>query len=178
MTFHQLMILLQHFHESVRKMSAKYEKETKRWTKVISIPFPPILEISAPIFFDFIASISRCNYVTPTSYLELILTFKSLLKGKRDDILNLKTRYEMGLGKLEFASSQANIIITIDSISNRRTFSGDRDAKRADSLETSTAWDQRWDGEADDQDRTRHHSGDDGDDDNGDGGNEIFLQFF
>ena len=30
MTFHQLMILLQHFHESVRKMSAKYEKETKR----------------------------------------------------------------------------------------------------------------------------------------------------
>ena len=56
----------------------------------------------------------RCNYVTPTSYLELILTFKSLLKGKRDDILNLKTRYEMGLGKLEFASSQA--IITIISI--------------------------------------------------------------
>ena len=45
--------------------------------------------------------------MTPTSYLELILTFKSLLKGKRDDILNLKTRYEMGLGKLEFASSQA-----------------------------------------------------------------------
>ena len=44
--------------------------------------------------------------MTPTSYLELILTFKSLLKGKRDDILNLKTRYEMGLGKLEFASSQ------------------------------------------------------------------------
>ena len=44
--------------------------------------------------------------VTPTSYLALILTFKSLLTGKRDEILNLKTRYEMGLGKLEFASNQ------------------------------------------------------------------------
>ena len=71
------VLMCKHFHESVRKMSEKYEKEMK-----------------------------RCNYVTPTSYLELILTFKSLLKGKRDDILNLKTRYEMGLGKLEFASSQ------------------------------------------------------------------------
>ena len=59
----------------------------------------------------------RCNYVTPTSYLELILTFKSLLKGKRDDILNLKTRYEMGLGKLEFASSQAIITFIITFIS-------------------------------------------------------------
>ena len=52
----------------------------------------------------------RCNYVTPTSYLELILTFKSLLKGKKDEILNLKTRYEMGLGKLEFASSQVAVM--------------------------------------------------------------------
>lgn len=48
----------------------------------------------------------RHNYVTPTSYLALILTFKSLLTGKRDEILNLKTRYEMGLGKLEYASNQ------------------------------------------------------------------------
>lgn len=48
----------------------------------------------------------RLNFVTPTSYLALITTFKSLLKGKREEILNLKTRYEMGLGKLEFASSQ------------------------------------------------------------------------
>ena len=80
--------------------------------------------------------------MTPTSYLELILTFKSLLKGKRDDILNLKTRYEMGLGKLEFASSQANttltmIVVTITIIS------GDSDAKRADSVEAPTAGDQR-----------------------------------
>ena len=75
------MLMCKHFHESVRKMSEKYEQEMK-----------------------------RCNYVTPTSYLELILTFKSLLKGKRDDILNLKTRYEAGLGKLEFASTQVTVM--------------------------------------------------------------------
>ena len=66
-----------HFHETVRQTSTRYLAETKRH-----------------------------NYVTPTSYLALILTFKSLLTGKRDEILNLKTRYEMGLGKMEFASNQ------------------------------------------------------------------------
>ena len=80
--------------------------------------------------------------MTPTSYLELILTFKSLLKGKRDDILNLKTRYEMGLGKLEFASSQANTTLTITMIVIT-IISGDSDAKRADSVEAPTAGDQR-----------------------------------
>ena len=68
-----------YFHESVRQTSIRYLAEMKRH-----------------------------NYVTPTSYLALILTFKSLLTGKRDEILNLKTRYEMGLGKLEFASNQAS----------------------------------------------------------------------
>ena len=69
-----------YFHESVRQTSIRYLSEMKRH-----------------------------NYVTPTSYLALILTFKSLLTGKRDEILNLKTRYEMGLGKLEFASNQASL---------------------------------------------------------------------
>ena len=54
----------------------------------------------------YLRELGRRNYVTPTSYLSLIATFKSLLKGKRDEILSLKARYEMGLGKLEFASSQ------------------------------------------------------------------------
>ena len=58
--------------------------------------------------FRFLRELKRLNYVTPTSYLALITTFKSLLKRKREEILNLKTRYEMGLGKLEFASSQVS----------------------------------------------------------------------
>ena len=105
--------------------------------------------------------------MTPTSYLELILTFKSLLKGKRDDILNLKTRYEMGLGKLEFASSQAKLtilttltILTLTILdSTNSIISGDCDAKRAHRPPPPTAGDQRRDREVDDQDRAGHYSG-------------------
>ena len=52
----------------------------------------------------------RHNYVTPTSYLELIQTFKSLLSAKRDEILSLKNRYVIGLEKLEFAASQVSVM--------------------------------------------------------------------
>ena len=71
-----------HFHQSVTEVSLKFQRDLKRY-----------------------------NYVTPTSYLALITTFKTLLKGKREELLHLKTRYEMGLSKLEFASSQASMII-------------------------------------------------------------------
>ena len=48
----------------------------------------------------------RRNYVTPTSYLELIKTFKTLLNKKRLELLTLKDRYVVGLEKLEFSESQ------------------------------------------------------------------------
>jgi len=72
--------MCKHFHESVRLMSQKY--------------------------YD---TLRRHNYVTPTSYLELILTFKNLLSRKRDDIIMLKNRYLTGLEKLQFAASQVCI---------------------------------------------------------------------
>ena len=73
----------------------------------------------------YFRELKRLNFVTPTSYLALITTFKSLLQGKREEILNLKTRYEMGLGKLEFASSQVNQKITVsaDGCRSERTSS-------------------------------------------------------
>lgn len=52
----------------------------------------------------------RRNYVTPTSYLELIMTFKSLLYIKREEIAALRNRYLTGLEKLEFAASQVSIM--------------------------------------------------------------------
>ena len=67
------------FHESIRKMSEKY-----------------------------LAELGRHNYVTPTSYLELILTFKSLLQQKRNEISLMKNRYTNGLEKLAFAATQVN----------------------------------------------------------------------
>ncbi|XP_068702145.1 dynein axonemal heavy chain 3-like [Montipora foliosa] len=73
--------LCKHFHQSVRSLSER-----------------------------FYAVLLRRNYVTPTSYLELIKAFKSLLGQKRLQILTLKTRYLKGLEKLDFASSQVSIM--------------------------------------------------------------------
>uniref|UniRef100_A0A8C0VQX6 Dynein axonemal heavy chain 3 n=1 Tax=Cyanistes caeruleus TaxID=156563 RepID=A0A8C0VQX6_CYACU len=54
----------------------------------------------------YYATLRRHNYVTPTSYVELILTFKTLLNRKREEVDMMRTRYLVGLEKLEFASSQ------------------------------------------------------------------------
>lgn len=77
----ECVIMCKHFHESVRIMSEKY--------------------------FDILR---RHNYVTPTSYLELILTFKNLLASKRTEVLTMKNRYLTGLDKLDFAASQVSIM--------------------------------------------------------------------
>ena len=44
----------------------------------------------------FLRQLKRHYYVTPTSYLELISTFKKLLAEKRSEIQNLKDRYANG----------------------------------------------------------------------------------
>ncbi|KAJ3098250.1 Dynein heavy chain 3, axonemal [Phlyctochytrium planicorne] len=54
----------------------------------------------------FYEGLRRHNYVTPTSYLELIQTYKSLLEIKRKEINALKSRYEVGLDQLASAASQ------------------------------------------------------------------------
>ncbi|XP_069052852.1 dynein axonemal heavy chain 7 isoform X2 [Lepisosteus oculatus] len=60
------------------------------------------IELSA----RFHTELQRHNYVTPTSYLELISTFKALLEKKRTEVMKLKRRYEVGLEKLESAAAQ------------------------------------------------------------------------
>ncbi|XP_052628381.1 dynein axonemal heavy chain 3 [Harpia harpyja] len=55
---------------------------------------------------SYYTTLRRHNYVTPTSYLELILTFKTLLNSKRQEVDMMRTRYLMGVQKLDFASSQ------------------------------------------------------------------------
>lgn len=54
----------------------------------------------------YFSRLRRHNYVTPTSYLELILTFKTLLNVKRNEVNTARNRYIVGLQKLEFAASQ------------------------------------------------------------------------
>ena len=65
------------FHESVRVMSEKFRSAERR-------------EV----------------YVTPTSYLELIGAFRSLLDKQRGMVTEAKSRYDVGLQKLTETSEQ------------------------------------------------------------------------
>ncbi len=73
--------LCKHFHENIRNLSE-----------------------------EFFAVLSRKNYLTPTNYLELIMTFKQLLKQKRLEVSKLKERYLGGLEKLAFAAAQVDVM--------------------------------------------------------------------
>lgn len=57
----------------------------------------------------YLNELGRHNYVTPTSYLELINAFKTLLGAKQDETLKAKRRYVVGLEKLAFAASQVTV---------------------------------------------------------------------
>lgn len=59
---------------------------------------------------EFLMRLNRHNYVTPTSYLELIHTFKDLLQKKRTEVKTLRTRYLTGIEQLETASKQVDIL--------------------------------------------------------------------
>lgn len=74
--------ICKHFHQSTRELSERFFSER-----------------------------SRHNYVTPTSYLELISSFKTLLATKRGEVLKLKQRYEVGLEKLKFAAAQVSAVV-------------------------------------------------------------------
>ncbi|ESN93529.1 hypothetical protein HELRODRAFT_194054 [Helobdella robusta] len=59
---------------------------------------------------SFQLQLGRHSYVTPTSYLGLISTFLDILNKKRQEILRVKERYEVGLEKLKFAASQVSVM--------------------------------------------------------------------
>lgn len=58
----------------------------------------------------FESQLGRIYYVTPTSYLELINTFKSLLGEKRKEVKNLIDRYSNGYDCLISTESNVNVM--------------------------------------------------------------------
>lgn len=54
----------------------------------------------------YLAALSRNNYVTPTSYLELLQAYKMLLSKQKDEIKAIRKRYSGGLEKLQYAANQ------------------------------------------------------------------------
>ncbi|KAL6751111.1 dynein heavy chain 5 [Haematococcus lacustris] len=76
-----IMSMCKMFHEDVRELSEQYKREA-----------------------------GRTNYVTPTSYLELITAFTTLLGNKRAEVMVAKKRYEVGLQKLAFTAEQVVVM--------------------------------------------------------------------
>nr|8GLV_Kg Chain Kg, DHC_N2 domain-containing protein [Chlamydomonas reinhardtii] len=68
----QLPSLCVMFHQSVQELTDRFKSEARRH-----------------------------YYVTPTSYLELLLSYKSLLGRRQSEVMTVKRRYEIGLDKLQ-----------------------------------------------------------------------------
>ncbi len=51
----------------------------------------------------------RYNYVTPTTYIELIQSYKELLKRQRENIMKMKLGYMKGIEKMDFATKEVEI---------------------------------------------------------------------
>lgn len=60
----------------------------------------------------FLNELRRYNYVTPTSYLELLSTFKKLLDEKKAEIQTRKSRLEIGLDKLLSTAKEVEVMQT------------------------------------------------------------------
>jgi dynein heavy chain len=58
----------------------------------------------------FFQEVRRHYYVTPTSYLELINSFKDVLFAKRNELLGMKGRYDDGLQKLITTEEQVSVM--------------------------------------------------------------------
>ena len=58
----------------------------------------------------FQAELGRFNYVTPTSYLELIGTLKALLNKQKDDVGSSRNRYVVGLDKIHSCTDAVDVM--------------------------------------------------------------------
>ncbi|KAG1698535.1 Dynein heavy chain 7, axonemal [Nymphon striatum] len=61
---------------------------------------------ASKLSYRFSSEINRKTYITPSSYLELISTFKRLIYEKQDLVMKEKIRYDVGLDKLARASKE------------------------------------------------------------------------
>eukprot|EP00040_Diaphanoeca_grandis_P037927 m.251570 g.251570 ORF g.251570 m.251570 type:complete len:3992 (+) comp33898_c0_seq1:283-12258(+) len=87
----------------------------------------------------FRATEGRTVYVTPTSYLELIKSFKDLLQAKRDEILGAKDQYVNGLGQLAFAeSSVESMQKELNDLAPKLVVAKDENAKMTAHIEKET----------------------------------------
>uniref|UniRef100_A0A0L8HIS0 Uncharacterized protein n=1 Tax=Octopus bimaculoides TaxID=37653 RepID=A0A0L8HIS0_OCTBM len=95
--------------DALERVAMKYMQEVKisKANRVTTVQICQYFHQSAcELSEQYLAQLGRHNYVTPTSYLELIHAFRSLLAQKQEEIMSAKNRYVTGLDKLKFAAEQ------------------------------------------------------------------------
>lgn len=99
----QVIPICKTFHTSATQLSERYGM----WLYITSIFNGEVHLFHTVVFCSrFLSELGRHNYVTPTSYLELIAAFQLLLTQNRETVMKAKLRYTNGLDKLAFAESQ------------------------------------------------------------------------
>lgn len=98
------------FHTSASQLSARCDTLNITQSKVTYMSFC----LHFCFLCRFLTELGRHNYVTPTSYLELMAAFSQLLTKKRDAVMKAKRRYTNGLEKLAFAESQVYSLSQFD----------------------------------------------------------------
>ncbi|XP_018322727.1 dynein heavy chain 3, axonemal isoform X2 [Agrilus planipennis] len=83
------------------------DEEMREKCVIMCKKFHMTVQMAAESFYE---EQKRRTYVTPTSYLELILTFKKFYYQKVDQITMMRNRYEIGLEKLDFAAGQVSVM--------------------------------------------------------------------
>ena len=64
----------------------------------------------------FLTKERRHYYVTPTSYLELLLSYKDMLRERQNDVSTVRKRYIVGLeklGKIGRASCRERVLLMV-----------------------------------------------------------------
>lgn len=110
----EVIPICQLFHTSAKTLSERLDRFTFTQLTHLQQTLAFIKSISN---CRFLSELGRHNYVTPTSYLELIAAFRLLLTQKRDTVMNAKQRYISGLEKLAFAEAQ--VFATIHNVGRR-----------------------------------------------------------
>ena len=67
-------------------------------------------ELVRDLSLRYRSEMGRYFYVTPTSYLELISTFRALLNSQRQEVSDAKTRYDNGLEKIFDTQQQVDVM--------------------------------------------------------------------
>ena len=85
--------------------SVEIEEEVKKGVVDVCVDMQ---ERVSEMSVKYVAEMQRHYYVTPTSYLALINTFKKLLDKQRNDVMERKLRYDNGLEKILSTEAQVD----------------------------------------------------------------------